>query len=41
MCCLPANKKNEVEVELRKARSRFAQQDAETPPANLSNCGPS
>eukprot|EP00600_Ochromonadales_sp_CCMP1393_P002270 CAMPEP_0174978116 /NCGR_PEP_ID=MMETSP0004_2-20121128/13998_1 /TAXON_ID=420556 /ORGANISM="Ochromonas sp., Strain CCMP1393" /LENGTH=185 /DNA_ID=CAMNT_0016229399 /DNA_START=26 /DNA_END=583 /DNA_ORIENTATION=- len=38
---LPENKKAEVQAELRKANARKEQQDAETPPADLSNCAPS
>mmetsp|Transcript_55599 Transcript_55599/g.109754 ORF Transcript_55599/g.109754 Transcript_55599/m.109754 type:complete len:184 (+) Transcript_55599:61-612(+) len=38
---LPADKKSEVQAELNKARRRKEQQDAETPPADLSNCAPS
>lgn len=38
---LPENKKAETASELKKARARLEQQDAETPPADLSNCAPS
>eukprot|EP01032_Pedospumella_encystans_P020475 gene20475-23258_t len=38
---LPNNKKAEVAAELNKAKARMEQQDAETPPADLSNCAPS
>ncbi len=38
---LPENKIKEVENELKKAKARYEQQEAETPPADLSNCAPS
>lgn len=38
---LPANKKNDVTIELSKARVLLERQDAETPPADLSRCAPS
>lgn len=38
---LPANKVKEVDNELYKARSRMAQQEAESPPPDLSRCVPS
>eukprot|EP01039_Chlorochromonas_danica_P008505 gene8505-9375_t len=38
---LPDNKKKDVQGELTKARARYAQQDAESPPADLSKCAPS
>ena len=37
----PENKKSEVISELNKAKARLEQQDAETPPADLSRCAPS
>jgi tetratricopeptide (TPR) repeat protein len=38
---LPTNKKNDVTIELSKARALLERQDAETPPADLSRCAPS
>lgn len=38
---LPADKKDEVVKELNRAKSLWEKQDAETPPADLSNCAPS
>ena len=38
---LPADKNDEVAREIRKARQLLERQDAETPPADLSNCAPS
>ena len=38
---LPADKRDEISKELSKAKARLEQQDAETPPADLSNCAPS
>lgn len=38
---LPPDKREELDKELRKAKARLEQQDAETPPADLSNCAPS
>lgn len=38
---LPADKKDEVNRELRRAKQLLEQQDAETPPADLSNCASS
>jgi tetratricopeptide (TPR) repeat protein len=38
---LPDNKREEVKNELAKANRVLAQQDAETPPADLSRCAPS
>jgi tetratricopeptide (TPR) repeat protein len=38
---LPADKREEVSRELAKASALWEKQDAETPPADLSNCAPS
>jgi tetratricopeptide (TPR) repeat protein len=38
---LPADKRDEVTRELSKANALWEKQDAETPPADLSNCAPS
>eukprot|EP01036_Dinobryon_divergens_P023298 gene23298-31626_t len=38
---LPASKRSEVQNELNKARARMEQQDAESPPPDLSKCVPS
>lgn len=38
---LPESMVGKVDAEIAKARNRYAQQDAETPPPDLSNCAPS
>ncbi len=38
---LPANKRQEIQSELAKARARLEQQDAETPMPDMSRCMPS